>query len=197
MNNSGIPPKEMPLTKNEVDDFVAGVEGLRKIMQSKGFSPHAVGMLGFDLTKFDGGDSGTPYYVIGIQGPGSLTVLNKGNEQPVTMAPKKQAVLLAVEVGMNLFDKVDMRLQEKFNLAADTVARNFEPEIFFARFETATSRDIPSYFRALNELAEERFAQFNVPPHKAPPHIKPLVPPQKPPQKQPQKPPQKPPTTGL
>jgi len=163
--------RELEMSPEDLDAVKAGVAAVRNTMLSYGFDRTAIEAVDFKVTQhtltisdeerrsgaFHTQADGMPFYAVTLTAPGSMMDLAGGAPvPPVEMPADKQALLLAFEVGSNLFSRVEQALEVKYGLKPDQRAGGVSMEIMSCNFETTTRREPRLFFDALNELVNLR-----------------------------------------
>jgi hypothetical protein len=167
--------RELVMTKETREQVEKSVESLRTTILSYGFAKEAVDSLKFKVSEYilviddEERRSGAfhifadlkPFHTIEVSAPGSImnSMAGVGNATPpLQMTPQQQSVLLAFEIGMNLFMRVEdvmKQLGMPFNEAAEG-GGGVSGDVYGGSYETQTRQDIQSYLGALNALLETR-----------------------------------------
>ncbi|MDE1153140.1 MAG: hypothetical protein PW788_11440 [Micavibrio sp.] len=163
--------RELVMKPETLEVVEAGVAAIRTTMLSYGFDKAAIESINFKITEhtltisederrggaFHTQADGQPFFAITLTAPGSLMDIAGGTPlPPVQMPPAQQALLLAFEVGTNLFSRVEDALEVKYGTKRDERAGGVSADIMNCNFETTTRRDPKLFFAALNDLVDMR-----------------------------------------
>lgn len=163
--------RELVISEKAKQEFQQGFEKIRDTILSHGFDKTAVDCLTFKVSEhmlfvtdderrggaFHIHADGKPFYAITLTASGSLMDLTGGqNTLPVTMPANQQSILLAFELGMNLFPKMGQILKEFYGQQDDKVSGGVNSELMDIRFETTMCCDPKLYCQALDAAVAAR-----------------------------------------
>jgi len=163
------------LTSAEQDSVEGGVKMVKWAIIDHGFSKEAVDMLDFTVTKhtltisenerrsgaFHTQADGKPFYAITVSAPGSFMDMRiDESKKPTELAPKTQAQMLAFEIGVNLFGRVEKVIEEMYGVKEKGHGGGAGFPVAKIEIETTTRHDPFLFFMALTELVNFRLNQL-------------------------------------
>ncbi|MEZ0260349.1 MAG: hypothetical protein ACAH80_05025 [Alphaproteobacteria bacterium] len=164
--------KNLPIDPEHQMDFDVCVAGLKNLLREHGISREATQKLNFTLTRhtleisaeegrsgaFHIHAGGTPFYALTVTAPGSIFQL-AGNDMSGPLAqqkPEAQALLLGVELGMNIMGNMNRVLTEYYGQKDDRVAGGVGGPVGECKYETTFRCEPMLYMQALLAVTEIR-----------------------------------------
>jgi hypothetical protein len=164
--------RELVIAKQAEQEFQQGFKKIRDTVSSYGFDKAAVDSLAFKVSEhmlfvtederrggaFHIHADGKPFYAVTLTAAGSLMDLSASNKDmsPIEMPADQQTILLAFELGMNIFPKMGQVLKEFYGQQDDKVSGGVSSEMMRLNFETTMRCDPKIYCQALNDAIGAR-----------------------------------------
>jgi hypothetical protein len=169
--------RELVMAHDVEETFKAGFDIIKKTCLKAGFDKAAVDSLQFKVSEhtltisdeesskgaFHVHGDGKPFYVLSVAAPGSMSDMASGDSSipPTKRSPHLQAILLAMEIGVNILPRMGEILADFYgqkNADGKLVAggsMSYEQ----IKCETTLRCDPLIYCRALNDMVALRLKQ--------------------------------------